>query len=198
MEQIPDWRKAKGRQYKLADILSLIVIGLICNANDNVALSLFVKSKKTELSKYFEVLKKQQPSHDLFKQIMEKIPPKLFAQAILDWLGYERDAEVQEHLAIDGKAIRATRPSGSSPKNALQIVSAWLSDANISIGQIFASGKTSELKVIPILLSELDLQGMVVTIDAIGTKPIIANQIVEQGGDYILALKKTIKTSITK
>lgn len=199
MSEIPDWRKSKGKQYDLSDLLSLIIIGLICQANDYTGLSLFVKSKSSELSKHFKFPPKSLPSHDLFKQILEKVPPKLFAQATLKWLGYEaKSSDLLEQVAIDGKALRATRPGGSSPRSALQIVSAWLCEENLSIGQIFASGKTNELKVIPSLLAELDLQDKVVTIDAIGTKPVIAQQIIEQGGDYILALKKTIKTSTKK
>ena len=63
LKSVPDFRKAKGLQYALSDVLSLLIIGLICNANDCVALSNFVSSKKKQLSKYFHFPFEKTPSH---------------------------------------------------------------------------------------------------------------------------------------
>jgi predicted transposase YbfD/YdcC len=89
-------------------------------------------------------------------------------------------------LAVDGKTIRAARERGGNP---LHLVSAWSSAYRLVVGQEAVDTKSNEITAIPALLARLDLHEQVVTIDAMGCQRAIASQIVEQGGDYVLALK---------
>lgn len=94
------------------------------------------------------------------------------------------DSEVQR-IAIDGKAIRAAEKGGHIP----YIISAYLGNYGLSIGQIKVGEKTNEIKEIPKLLKKLDITDCAITIDAIGCQKQIAKQIIEQKGHYCLAVK---------
>ena len=78
---------------------------------------------------------------------------------------------------------------GSANQRPLHLVSAWATEAKLSLGEVAVEGKSNEIKAIPELLKLLDLKGALVTIDAIGCQKAIAQQIVDKGGDYLLAVK---------
>jgi len=90
------------------------------------------------------------------------------------------------HIAIDGKTLRG---SAGSPLGALHLVSAWATQANLTLGQVAVDGKSNEITAIPRLLALLDLEGALVTIDAIGCQKKVAQKIVAGGGDYVLVVK---------
>ena len=96
--------------------------------------------------------------------------------------------EIGKHIAIDGKTLRGSfdTAAGRSP---LHLVSAWASEARLTLGQVAVDAKSNEITAIPLLLELLDLKGATVTIDAMGCQKEIAQQIVDRGGDYVLALK---------
>ena len=91
-------------------------------------------------------------------------------------------------IAIDGKTVRRSYDEGKN-KGAIHMVSAWASQNRLVLGQRKVDDKSNEITAIPELLKILDLNGCIVTIDAMGTQKAIAKQIVAQGGDYVLALK---------
>jgi predicted transposase YbfD/YdcC len=90
------------------------------------------------------------------------------------------------HIAIDGKTLRGSASSALKP---LHLVSAWAAEVNLTLGEVAVDGKSNEITAIPMLLELLDLQGALVTIDAIGCQKKIAAKIVARGGDYVLAVK---------
>jgi hypothetical protein len=91
-------------------------------------------------------------------------------------------------VSIDGKAIRGSRQAGG--KAIVHMVSAWASENNLVLGQRKVESKSNEITAIPKLLDVVHLQGCVITIDAIGCQKTIANKIVSQQADYILAVKE--------
>jgi hypothetical protein len=91
-----------------------------------------------------------------------------------------------DHLAIDGKTLCGSAGSKWGP---LHLVSAWATQANLTLGQVAVDGKSNEITAIPRLLELLDLHGALVTIDAMGCQKEIAQAIVHGGGDYILTVK---------
>lgn len=97
----------------------------------------------------------------------------------------------QQVIAIDGKQLRRSHeapdtPSGHAP---IHMLSAWATEQQLVLGQLRVDEKSNEITAIPMLLQALDIQGCVVTIDAMGCQTEIAQQIVDQEGDYLLALK---------
>ena len=93
-----------------------------------------------------------------------------------------------EVIAIDGKTLRHSYDKGKN-KGAIHMVSAWACQNSLVLGQVKVNEKSNEIEAIPRLLKMLEIQGCIVTIDAMGTQKEIAQEIIHQGGDYILSLK---------
>lgn len=91
-------------------------------------------------------------------------------------------------IAVDGKTLRRSfdRAAAGSP---LHMVSAWGSEQRLVLGQIAVDAKSNEITAVPKLLAMLSLDGCIVTADALNCQRHIAEQIIDQGGDYVLALK---------
>jgi predicted transposase YbfD/YdcC len=128
------------------------------------------------------------PSHDTFRYVFTRIDPVAFQRNFGEWLLALGSALPPGHIAIDGKAARGSRDTADG-KAALHLVSAWASQARLTLGQVATAEKSNEITAIPKLLSLLKLQEALVTIDARGCQKEIAAQIREQRGHYVLALK---------
>ena len=127
------------------------------------------------------------PSHDTFGRVFALIDPKQFEASFVQWVqGISQT--VKGVIAIDGKTLRRSHDQ-ESEKKALHVVSAWAVENRLVLAQLATEEKSNEITAIPVLLRQLALAGCLVTIDAMGTQTRIAAQIIEQGGDYALALK---------
>jgi predicted transposase YbfD/YdcC len=129
------------------------------------------------------------PSHDTFGRVFSLISPAAFQERFRAWVESVREVyEGEEIVAIDGKSLRRShnRKRGLGP---LHMVSAWAVNSRIVLGQRATEAKSNEITAIPELLDTLMLRGCIVTIDAMGCQKAIAEKIVAQGGDYVLALK---------
>jgi predicted transposase YbfD/YdcC len=91
-------------------------------------------------------------------------------------------------LAVDGKTARRSHDR-SKGLGALHAVSVWASEFGLSLGQVACAEKSNEITAIPELLRLVDIQGTIITIDAMGTQKAIAEQIIDSKADYVLALK---------
>ena len=125
------------------------------------------------------------PLHDTFGRVFARLDPTQVVACVAQWL-----KDIGQHIAIDGKSLRGSgdAAAGRSPQ---YLVSAWATEARLTLGQIALDAKSNEITAIPLLLllELLDLKGATVTIDAMGCQKEIAAQIVAGGGDYVLALK---------
>src|SRR3954451_6457773 len=99
----------------------------------------------------------------------------------------EFDPRVRVHAGWY-KTLRRSfdRVAGKSP---LHMVHAWSAEQRLLLGQVAVDGKSNEITAVPKLLELLSLKGCIVTADALNCQRLIAAQVVEQGGDYVLALK---------
>ena len=150
-------------------------------------MALFGRAKELFLRQFLR-LNHGIPSHDTFSRVFRLLDPAEFEACFR--LFMERFAETAPGvIAIDGKTLRRSydRASGQSP---LHLVSAWATDTSLMLGQIATDAKSNEITAVPKLLAMLSLQGMIVTADAMSCQRAIARQIVDQGGDHVLALKK--------
>lgn len=127
------------------------------------------------------------PSHDTFGRVFARLNPDQFERCFLDWVQTLLPAQ-GEQIAIDGKTLRRShdRTQGRGP---LHLVSAWAESERLVLGQLASAAESNEITAIPQLLDLLELTGCTVTIDAIGCQTAIAEQIVDGGGEYVLALK---------
>ena len=167
------------------DILVLAICGVIANCDDWSDIVLFAQ-KRLSWFKRFLKLPEGVPSHDTFERVFAKLDPRAFERCCLGWLRAVADLVGPGHIAIDGKTLCGSAGSKWGP---LHLVSAWATQANVTLGQVAVDGKSNEITAIPTLLELLDLHGALVSIDAMGCQKEIAKKIVAGGGDYVLAVK---------
>src|SRR5690606_30975233 len=129
------------------------------------------------------------PSHDTINRVFSNLRPKLFEKMFVEWVGGLKNGDIcKEVISIDGKSIRGSKDSFHG-QSAIHMVSAWAANNELVLGQLKVSEKSNEITAIPLLLELLDIQGSIVTIDAMGTQVDIAEKIVGNGADYILSVK---------
>ncbi|GHT65363.1 putative transposase YncI [Bacteroidia bacterium] len=179
-------RQSKGNyRHSLTDILLVVISGVLCGCNDWDSIALFGQEQESWLRKY-GAFKFGIPSHDTLNRVFSALDPEEFSTAFSQWIAHIRTGQPGEVVAIDGKRICNSYDEGRS---AIHIVSAFASEDCLCLGQIATEDKSNEITAIPKLLSMLDLQGDIVTIDAMGCQKKIASTIISRGADYILAVK---------
>ncbi len=183
---IHDPRVDRTKDHALLDIIIIAICGVICGADSWVEVEEFGNAKRAWLTTILE-LPNGIPSHDTFGRVFARIDPEQFQHSVRAWVQalHQVRADV---IAIDGKTHRRShdRPNG---KAALHLISAWATDNRLVLGQVAVDDKSNEITAIPQLLDLLDLRDCPVTIDALGCQTAIAERIVKQGGQYVLALK---------
>jgi predicted transposase YbfD/YdcC len=186
--KIRDPRIGNAKRHKLIDIFTIAICAVICGADNWSDIELFGKNKRAWLKKFLE-LPNGIPSHDTFGRVFALIDPNEFRRRFIEWVQAIYELTQGQVIAIDGKQLRGSKDKANG-REAINLVSAWASANQLVLGQMKVSEGSNEIKAIPQLLQMLDLNGCLVTIDAIGTQTEIAKQIVEQGGDYLLAAKE--------
>lgn len=186
-ESIDDPRTSYLIEHKLLDIIALTILAIICGADTWVEIEEYGKSKHSWLQTFLE-LPNGIPSHDTIARLFARLSPEQLQSAFLNWISEIAQITQGEVIALDGKRLRSSYDS-SNNQSAIQMVSAWASQNNLVLGQLKVDEKSNEITAIPKLLSVLELNGCIVTIDAMGTQVEIAQMIINQGGDYILSLK---------
>jgi predicted transposase YbfD/YdcC len=193
--KIADPRIDRTKLHKLIDIIIIAICGVICGAEGWEEIEEFGKAKQEWLETILE-LPNGIPSHDTISRVFSKINPEEFEKSFFMWVGSLTE-RISGIVAIDGKTLRRSH-DGANGKKALHLVSAWAAENRLVLAQLATEEKSNEITAIPELLRMLDLSGCIVTIDAMGTQKKIVKQIVEQKGDYALALKKNQGTLYTR
>lgn len=184
--QVEDPRMERTKRHRLRDIMILAICGVICGAEGWVEIEEFGRAKEAFFQKLLD-LPNGIPSHDTFGRVFSLIDPKQFEASFVQWVqGISKT--VKGVIAIDGKTVRRSHDR-TAGKSALHMVSAWAVENRLVLAQLATEEKSNEITAIPLLLQQLVLKGCIVTIDAMGTQLNIAAQIIEQEGDYALALK---------
>ena len=186
LEPLEDPRHGNAGRHSLHDILVIALCTVLCGGETCTDMALFGQSK-TEFLESFLPLQNGIPSHDTFSRVFRLLDPEAFQK----WfLGFMRQfAQGCEGVpAVDGKTLRRSydRAETQSP---LHLVSAWAAEQRLAPGQLAVDGKSNEITAVPKLLEMLALPGMVVTADAMHCQRQLSQQILEQGADYVLALK---------
>jgi predicted transposase YbfD/YdcC len=187
---LPDPRVERTRLHGLLDILVIAVCAVICGAEGWEDIEEFGRAKEPWLRERLGLaLPHGIPSHDTFRRVFARLDPTAFRRAFLAWATRLREKHPGEVLALDGKTLRHSfdTETGQAP---LHLVTAWATENRLVLAQQPVAAKSNEITAFPVLLGLLDLQDSIVTIDAMGCQKEIARQIIQQGGDYVLALKE--------
>lgn len=190
---VEDPRQARGKRYLLREVLLIVIVGCMCGCDHAEALEDWAKKEREWLGQFLP-LAHGTPSQDVFLRVLAAIDVDQFRQSFLSWLQAAfAPLGLGEHIAIDGQTHRssATRSCDKSP---VHMVSAFACGAGLTLGQVATEDKSNEIRAIPVLLELLDLEGALVSIDAMGTQKRIVKLIRMNKADYLLAIKKNHPT----
>lgn len=177
----------ENKRHQLIDIIFITICAVLCNADKWEDVEDFGHAKLSWLRRYLE-LPHGIPSHDTFNRVFAALNPEELNAQFVRWVQSVHPHTEGEIVSIDGKTVRHSYDTATNTPS-IHMVSAWANTAGITLGQIKVNEKSNEITAIPELLEVLDLEGSVVTIDAMGTQKKIAETIVGKNADYMLALK---------
>lgn len=184
--ELTDPRVERTREHLLEEILLIAIAAVLSGASGWNEIEDYGKAKREWLSTFLR-LPAGIPSHDTFNRVFSALDPEELEKGFVGWVASIAQLTAGEVVAIDGKALRGTRQAG---KTLVHLVSAWANQNNLVLAQRRVDDKSNEITAIPKLLQMLELSGTVVTIDAMGCQRTIAQKIVDQKADYILAVKE--------
>ena len=183
---VSDPRSANAR-HRLFDIFVIALCAVISGAEGWEDMEEYGQVQ-AEWFKQFLELPHGIPSHDTFRRVLSRLKPDELSQCFVSWTEALRESFDGEIVAIDGKTLRRSFDHAAS-KGAIHMVSAWANAHRLVLGQLKVDDKSNEITAIPKLLNLLELEGAIVTVDAMGCQKDIAKAITEQGAEYVLALK---------
>jgi predicted transposase YbfD/YdcC len=184
---LEDPRMDRTKLHPLENIIVIALCAVICGADGWVEIELFGEAKRQWFAKFLD-LSNGIPSHDTFGRVFARLDAEQFQRSFVSWVQAICQVLEGQVVAVDGKTARRSH-NRSIGKEAIHMVSAWAAENQLVLGQVKVDDKSNEITAIPALLDLLELSGCIVTIDAIGCQKEIASRIVEQGADYVLALK---------
>ena len=184
--KLRDPRVRGRRRHLLLDLIVITVCGVICGCDDWQEIATFARARHDWFKRFLK-LPAGTPSHDTLERVFDQLDPEQFQACFRDWMNALNEALGLSHIAIDGKTLRG---SGVGGQKTLHLVSAWATANGLSLGQVAVDEKSNEITAIPKLLELLDLNGALVTIDAMGCQKAIAAKIIERKGNYILTVKE--------
>ena len=189
-QSLSDPRHTRNRKHLLADIVVISVCGMVCGCDGPTAIHRWAANREDWLARFL-ALPNGIPSRDCIRRLLMALKPEAFQACFRDWIADAIEASEggpARLVAIDGKTCRRSHDAahGLGP---LHIVSAWASEEGIALGQVAAEEKSNEITAIPLLLKQIELEGTLVTIDAMGCQKEIARGIVDGGGDFVIAVK---------
>jgi predicted transposase YbfD/YdcC len=185
---IPEPRIERTRLYPLMEILVIAICAVICGADNWEDIEDFGRAKEAWLRTILP-LANGIPSHDTFRRVFGLIDAEAFQRGFISWVQAVTTLIGGQVIAVDGKKPRGSQDRGIG-KGAIDMVSAWASANQVVLGQVKVDDKSNEITAIPALLRMLVIRGCIVTVDSMGCQTEVAQTCVDQGADYVLALKE--------
>ena len=197
-EDLEDPRSEINLRHPLLSVVVIALLAVLAGAGGPTAIAQWAVLKQEFLLQVLD-LPNGIPSKDVFRRVLMALKPAAFQACFANWLQSLRTEATaatgvdQPILAVDGKTARRSHDR-TNGLGALHSVSVWASEFGLSLGQVACAEKSNEITAIPELLRLVDIQGAIITIDAMGTQKAIAAQIIEGKADYVLALKRNQET----
>jgi predicted transposase YbfD/YdcC len=192
-QELEDPRSTINQRHPLVSVLVIALLAVLAGAGGPTAIARWAALKEEFLLRVLD-LPNGLPRKDVFRRVLMALKPAAFQACFADWLqslradAVARTGVEQPVLAVDGKTARRSHDRDNG-LGALHSVSVWASEYGLSLGQVACAERSNEITAIPELLRLVDINGAIITIDAMGTQKAIAEQVVAGGGDYVLALK---------
>ena len=181
-DKVSDPRSSRNQRYKFTTLIGTSLLSMLSGIDSFSGMHDYVECHFSDLEQYFD-LSHGCPSHDTYQRFWNALDPTKFLDAFHLFTSTLSNLS-SEIINVDGKTIR-----NSGNTHPLHIVSAWCKNNQLVLAQEKVDSKSNEITAIPKLLDLLDLEGKIITIDAIGAQREICQKIVDQGGDYVICLK---------
>jgi predicted transposase YbfD/YdcC len=197
-DALEDPRSTVNRQHPLGSVVVIAMMAVLSGAGGPTAIARWAALKEEFLLTVL-TLPSGVPRKDVFRRVLATLKPGAFQACFANWLAALRAKAAaatdvtQPVFAVDGKTLRRSHDRGTG-LGALHAVSVWASEFGLSLGQVACAEKSNEITAIPELLQLVDIQGSIITIDAMGTQKAIAATIIDRKADYVLALKGNQET----
>lgn len=192
-QELEDPREPINIRHPLASIIMISIMAVLAGASGPTSIAEWAALRLDLLTKLLP-LPNGAPKKDVFRRVLSALKPDVFQICFANWLNAmyahveEANGQPRPIFAVDGKTLRRShdRANGLGP---LHSVTVWASNHGITLAQVATDVKSNEITAIPEVLKLVNLGGAIVTIDAMGTQTAIAKQIIDGGGDFVLALK---------
>jgi predicted transposase YbfD/YdcC len=197
-DELEDPRSTVNLKHPLVSVVVIAMMAVLAGAGGPTAIAKWAALKEEFLVKVLK-LPNGIPRKDVFRRVLATLQPGAFQACFANWLQSLRARAAaamgvdQPVFAVDGKTARRSHDR-SKGLGALHAVSVWASEFGLSLGQVACADKSNEITAIPELLQLVDIQGSIITIDAMGTQKAIAATIIDRQADYVLALKGNQET----
>ena len=192
-DKLEDPRSTINLRHPLVSVIVIAIMAVMAGASGPTSIAEWAVLKEELLLKLL-LLPNGIPRKDVFRRVLMVLNPTTFQACFLAWLQSLRGKAAtatgitQPVMAIDGKTLRRSHDRAHG-LGALHSVTLWASEFGLTLAQVAIEEKSNEITAIPELLKLVDIQGAIITIDAMGTQTAIARQIIDGEADYVLALK---------
>lgn len=180
-------RKHGNYQHELIDIMVVALLAILAGASGWDEMHEYGKRKRKHLQRFL-TLSHGIPSADTIRRVFERVLPEELETVYRRWVRPFVGGCLTKHIGIDGKTVCGVARHTAGIKK-VHMMSAWVREDGISIGQLKVEEKSNEIVAVPLLLDSVDLMGAIVSTDAMGTQKAIAQKIIERGGHYLLPVK---------
>ena len=183
---IPDPRRQVNLTYRLEHVFFIILAAILAGANSIKQIALFAKTKAQWIKNFIDI--DSIPTYGTYWWILVRIKPEFLRELLKGWLGTLPKELRDQVLAMDGKCLRGTQNS-SNGNSVLHLVSLFAAESGVVLVQQPVENKSNEITAIPTVLDQINIEGAIITSDAMGCQKSISTKICDGGADYIFALK---------
>ena len=192
-QDLEDPRSTINQRHPLVSVVVISLMAVLAGSSGPTAIAEWAEQKREFLLKALD-LPHGIPRKDVYRRVLSSLKPAAFQACFIDWLQGLKQAAMAEKgieqpvYAVDGKTLRRSHDRQNG-LGALHSVTVWATEFGLTLAQVATDEKSNEITAIPELLKLVDIEGAIITIDAMGTQTKIAKEIVDGGGDYVLQLK---------
>lgn len=170
-------------RHKLEDIIITGLCTIICGGEDYADMEAFGTEREGFLRTFLD-LPNGIPDSDTFRRLFESLDPVALSECLVNWLNVELPERCV--IAVDGKTMRG---SENEKHRAYHVVSAFVAESQITLGEVTVDEKSNEITAVPELLDLLYIEHAIVTADSMSCQKKIIEKITDAEADYCIALK---------
>lgn len=190
LEAVETTEEYEGYYYSVQEILVIVILGSLCGLKNVRQIHQWAKNEKVSefLKEKFAI--ERIPCYYWMLSLLSLVKPDSLNACLMKWMEQVLPAKRDNiTVSLDGKAIRSTQKMSRNEK-ALHIVSAQIAEMGVTLASKSVDSKSNEIPAVQSLIQELNIEGCLVTADALNCQRETAELIVDGGADYLLDAKK--------